>query len=312
MHPAHPMFMRPYRPTDAAALTAVHNTLHLDDGHTLASWRQHMTHIAAIGGHAWVLTVNHMPIGYAAALPVPGLPGLVALTGGIAPAWQRQGAGTRLLHHMQQELMGSGVNQLSYAVPDLSVPASRFLQKNGFFIEHEEWMMELRPIPDSPFPVPHVSYTLTSFPAHAAVPLFCQLYAASFAETPWNQPFTEAEVADMLAAGDDLHFLLAGAVPIGFVGVRWTSATAATLEPVGIIKEKQGQGYGRALLQAVLQKAAAAGGTTVMIGVWANNLPAVGLYQSLGFEHHTTLYYLAHNLCQMPGTSPGHSPFLRA
>lgn len=294
------MSIRPYRPADAAALTAVHNALYPDDQHTLASWQRHMTHVTAIHGWAWVLAVNHAPIGYAAALPVPGLPGLVALTGGIAPAWQRQGMGTRLLHHIQQALAGSDVSQLSYAVPALGEPAARFLQKNGFFLEHEEWLMMVELMPHTPNPVHNVLSTITSFPARTAVPLFCQLYAASFAETPWNQPFTEAEVADMLAAGDDLQFLLAGATPIGFVGVRWTSATAVTLEPVGIIKEKQGQGHGRALLQAVLQKVAAAGRTTAMLGVWANNLPAIGLYHSLGFKHHTTLYYLAYDLRQLP------------
>lgn len=287
--------IRDYEQRDGAVLTAVHNTLYPNHQFTQSGWQRHIERIMELDGRVWVITIADKPIGYAAVLRVPGLPGLVEMEGFIAPHQQRQGWGSRLLAHVCQELSGSSVNQLSYATPTLDSPAARFLLKNGFFIEHEEWTMEWSMV-NSQWSMVNGQLSVDHFPRHTAVPLFCQLYPASFTGTPWDQPFTEAEVADLLADSDDLHFLLKDGRAIGFVWVHRSKGEPVSLEPIGIIQEKQGQGYGRWLLQTVLQKLMNEGVTAVTLGVWANNSPAIHLYQSLGFRHISTLTYLARNL----------------
>lgn len=289
--------IRDYEQGDGVALTAVHNTLYPNHQFTQSGWQRHIERIMASDGRVWVITTADKPIGYAAVLRVPGLPGLVEMEGFIAPRQQRQGWGSRLLSHMCHDLSGSSVNQLSYATPTLDSPAARFLLKNNFFIEHEEWTMEWSMVNGQWSLVNgHWSLTIDHFPRSTAVPLFCQLYTASFMGTPWDQPFSEAEVADLLTNSDDLHFLLEDGRPIGFVWVHRSKDEPVSLEPIGIIPEKQGQGYGRWLLQTVLQRLMNDGVTAVTLGVWANNNPAIHLYQSLGFHNTTTLTYLACNL----------------
>jgi ribosomal protein S18 acetylase RimI-like enzyme len=247
----------------------------------------------------WVLTIDNAILGYAAMLPAPGLPGLVELEGFIAPKYQRQGWGTRLLQHIQQEVAGSAISQLSHAVPSLDTPAARFLLKNHFFIEHEEWTMEWLMANGKWLMVndhlPFANLQLTTCPRREAIPLFCQLYTASFTGLPWDQPFTAAEVASLLTDSNDLKFLLEGNTPIGFMWVRRQDNHTVQFEPAGIIKEKQGLGYGRYLFQSVLQQLAQEGVTAVSLGVWANN-PATHLYQSLGFQHTSTTTYLAYDI----------------
>jgi GNAT superfamily N-acetyltransferase len=289
------MMIRAYEPGDTAVLTAVHNTLYPDNRYTPAGWQKYMEAIEE-GGRTWVATSNQTPIGYAAVLPVPALPGLVEMEGFIVPARQRQGWGTRLLQHICQEVAGTGITQLSHAVPSLDTPAAHFLLKNHFFIEHEEWTMELNPIHNSQFTIHHSQLAFKSYPHQTAVPLFLQLYTASFTGLPWDQPFTAAEVASLLTDSNDLKFLLEGDTPVGFMWVRRQDNRTAQFEPAGIIQEKQGLGYGRFLFQSVLQQLAQEGVTAVSLGVWANHPAGIHLYQSLGFQHTSTTTYLALNV----------------
>lgn len=144
--------------------------------------------------------------------------------------------------------------------------------------------------------LPPATYYLQPFPLPTAIPLFCRLYAACFTGLPWNQPFTEAEVAATVQNSEDLLFLLEEDVPIGFVWLRPQANNTVQLEPIGIIPEKQGQGYGRTLLHLVLAQLAARRVTAVTLGVWANNKPALHLYHSLGFRQTESMVYLAYNV----------------
>jgi ribosomal protein S18 acetylase RimI-like enzyme len=287
--------IRDYRPEDGPALTAVHNTLLPEKPHTHHSWQQHMADVQQ-HGRAWVLWIDDEIVGYTAVLPVPGLPGLVEMEGGILPPRQRQGWGSRLLQQLYADLADSGVRQLSYAVPSLDTPAALFLQKHNFFIEHEEWVLTLEPIDNYQLTIVNYQLSIATHPRGEAIPLFSQLYTAAFSNTPWNQPYSEAEVADLLEESDDILFLVEEDIPVGFVWVRQQSDTAVTLEPIGISKEKQGRGYGRWLLQTLLTQLASEGVTAVTLGVWADNHTAVHLYKSLGFTRTGTLIYLAYDI----------------
>ena len=107
-------------------------------------------------GRFWTLTHQSQPIGYAALLPLPGLPHLFELAGGIAPAFQRQGAGSFLWRAVQEAVAGTAVRQITFTTDDLTSPTTRFLQRHHFEVEHEEWTMQLENVATAVFTPPNL------------------------------------------------------------------------------------------------------------------------------------------------------------
>lgn len=251
-------------------------------------------------GRFWTLTHHEQPIGYAALLPLPGLPHLFELTGGIAPAFQRQGAGSFLWRAVRQNVMGTAVQQITHSVPGLDTPAACFLQHHGFALEHEEWTMQLDDLPAASFrpsPIPEkLPHALKSWGQAIAGRSLPSLYKRCFSDRPWFQPYTAAEVAATWEPGDELITLQVGKDTLGFAWLHFAEPGTAQLEPVGIVKEKQGMGYGRFLLTTLLHQLQDRGIQTVSLGVWTNNDTAVHLYQSLGFRHISSSYSLTYTL----------------
>ncbi len=96
---------------------------------------------------------------------------------------------------------------------------------------------------------------------------------------------------ERLIVRDDAEYLLAARdeVPEGVVQVRyrwgvWWDAEDCWLEDLFVRDEARGSGLGRALTQAVLDRAAERGCRRVELDVNTENPAALALYESLGFE----------------------------
>ncbi|MCB8926681.1 MAG: GNAT family N-acetyltransferase [Ardenticatenaceae bacterium] len=249
-----------------------------------------------IDGRFWTITQQTQPIGYAALLPLPGLPHLFELAGGIAPRFQRQGAGSFLWQAVQQAVAGTDIQQITFTTDGLASPASHFLQHHQFELEHEEWTMQLENVATAVFSPSTLSAKLQKVARDTAVRTLPQLYERCFAHTPWFQPYTAAEVSATWEPSDELWTLVSDATPIGFAWLHFPEPTVAEIEPIGIVRQNQGLGYGRFLLTSLLQALQNRGVQTVTLGVWATNETAVHLYQSLGFRHTSSSYSLTHTL----------------
>ena len=288
--------VRLYDPADAVTLAALHNTAQPDEPHTRVPFQQHIASLEQAGGRVWVIEENGEIAGYAAVALLPGLEGIVELEGFVAPAHRRRGVGSRLLAHLIRELEHSDVRQLSHYVTALDAPAAHFLRHHGFTIEHEEWVMALPDVRQLPPLLLLADCHLQTFNRAEAIRHFRALYDQSFSTYRWYQPYSRAEVAATLNDAADILFLTCGGRPVGFVWLHLTEADAGEIEPIGVIRSYQGQGYGRILLLAGLHRLARRSAKRVAIGVWTENEVALHLYQSLGFRHQHTRTYLAYNL----------------
>jgi ribosomal protein S18 acetylase RimI-like enzyme len=89
---------------------------------------------------------------------------------------------------------------------------------------------------------------------------------------------------------DDAEYLLAGdGEAQGVVQVRyrwsvWWATEDCWLEDLYVRDDARGAGLGRALAEAVIERAAARGCARVELDVNSGNAPALALYRSLGFE----------------------------
>ena len=280
-----------YHPHHATDLAIIYNQLYPQRPLTASILHQRMTQL---NGRIWVISVASTPVAYALTTPLPGLPGVAHLEGGVAIAWQRQGIGSALLTYIQADLQTDGIRQLSCNVTGVTTPTAQFLYKHHFFVEHEEWMMQRHGrLPPLQLP-PHLQ--IKTLPRSRAIPQFCALYDQSFSPHPWYQPYTPEEIVVILKRADDLLFLMLADQPIGVAWIHRKTANQGRIEPIGLIPEQQGNGYGRLLLLASLHRLAKRGMMQVQLGVWATNFPAIHLYQTVGFQRQHNLIYMAYNI----------------
>lgn len=293
-----PWLVRAPKNRDAPALAAIATAV--------SQPRSHVTpqSIAQSNGRFWTITHQQQPIGYATLLPLPGLPGLFELAGGIAPEFQRRGAGSFLWQRMKQDMAGTGtstgsapaVRQITYTVGSLESPAARFLQHHQFALEHEEYTMILNDLGSKKLPELAEPSPLQRIGRQTAVTTLPQLYQRCFSGTPWFQPYTAEEVAATWEPDDELYYLGENDNDIGFAWLHFPEPGVAEIEPIGIVRQKQRLGYGRTLLTTILQQLQEQNIHIVRLGVWANNQTAVNLYRNLGFQYSSSNYSLTYTL----------------
>lgn len=260
-------------------------------------WADEFAELLASGSRIWVIGRDgQKPVGYAIIDPVPGLPGIYDLQGAIVPVGRRRGLGTALLSHTQAAAAEAGVHRLSARVDILEEEIAIFLQRRGFFVEHEEVLLQrinfaaLPPIPADP------PGDLVTYPRDRAITEFCRVYDDSFNGTPWAQPYSPDEVDKLLNHPQELLFIEVNGEA---VGVAWHESFRngrGRVEPLGIVRAYHGQGYGRRLLLAALHNLDQT--FYYEIGTWRQNTIALNLYKSLGFLEVENCYYLA---CDLQG-----------
>lgn len=281
------MGIRKARTTDAAALLPLFPLAFPDGANTLRQVKELLNAAALL----LVAEVNGAVVGFAAALPVPGLPDQVDLGGAVAIGWQRQGIGSALLKALVEEGRRQGFRTITYALDDSQDPSAPFLHQCGFTLHHEEW--ELFRSGDLAVPVGHLpdGWERRRGVGDAAAPLFRQLYDASFGPHPWFQPYSDEELHHLFRQQGLPHFLWQGEQPVGFIWA-WVDDGIGIVEPVGVIPSHQGRGLGRQLLLLALHDFQQQAVSQVKIGAWRENAAALHLYQSLGFRHTHTITHL--------------------
>jgi [ribosomal protein S18]-alanine N-acetyltransferase len=96
-------------------------------------------------------------------------------------------------------------------------------------------------------------------------------------------PWTEGNFADCLSAGHECWLLSLDEEVAGH-GILAIGPGEAHVLNVCVRRDRQGNGYGRALMQHLLARARERGAATVFLEVRPSNRVAIGLYRSLGFN----------------------------
>jgi len=101
-----------------------------------------------------------------------------------------------------------------------------------------------------------------------------------FGEERWSAAMFWNE----LASG--YHYLVAldGDAVLGYAGLAVNGPDETWIQNIGVRKEAQRRGIGRALLEALLAEAARCGAHKVLLEVAVDNAPAQKLYAAYGFE----------------------------
>jgi ribosomal protein S18 acetylase RimI-like enzyme len=108
------------------------------------------------------------------------------------------------------------------------------------------------------------------------------------APTPGVEALT-ARIGELIERGE-ATVLLAGESPAGVAVMRlrpslWADSLDAHLEELYVIPARRGRGLGRALLEATMEAARAAGAGRIDLGASTADIAARGLYESCGFTN---------------------------
>lgn len=248
-------------------------------------------------GQTLVLEQAGRVAGYAAASPLPGLPGHDEFHLFVAEQRRRQGVGSRLLEELVTRLVTMNTYLISCGIDDLDGSAAGFLIQHGFFLEHTEWEMRRDLSGELPAVVWPANYGLCTYPRPEAIAHFRQVYELAFRGLPSYQPYeSNQEVNTALDKAEDLRFMVQGDRPVGFVWARKVNADLGEIEPIGVAQEFQGKGLGKGLLAAGVHYLAGQGCQKARLGVWADNQKAINLYQQFGFRHIDSRYFLARKI----------------
>lgn len=124
--------------------------------------------------------------------------------------------------------------------------------------------------------------------AAAAAQLLDDFNAEYDEPSPGVAALTET-LARLLEAGE-VTVLLAGEGPDGISLMRlrpalWSAGLEAYLQELYVVPDRRGQGIGRALLEATMDAARAAGATGIDLNTGETDTEARGLYESAGFTN---------------------------
>ena len=100
---------------------------------------------------------------------------------------------------------------------------------------------------------------------------------ACFGGSAWS----EALVADEIAS--DRHLVLVSEDGRGYAAAS-LAGDVADLDRIAVLPEAQGHGLARALLEDLVDRVRDLGPERMLLEVAADNVPAIGLYESFGFD----------------------------
>ncbi len=109
-------------------------------------------------------------------------------------------------------------------------------------------------------------------------PVLAALERACFAE-PWSLESVAADLASPLARAWIAH---EADVPVGYL-IGTQVVDEFTVARIASLPSSRRRGIGRALLDRAIATARASGVTVVFLEVRAGNVPAIALYESVGF-----------------------------
>jgi mycothiol synthase len=199
----------------------------------------------------------------------------------VDPAQRGQGIGTRLLEQLL-ERCAPGVKIWAHG----DHPAARTLAASHGFVSVRQLLQLRAPVTASP-----VSDGSTiAFRPGVDDDDWLALNARAFALHPEQGSVGQPDLTELTVEPwfdpDDFLLLRDGGALIGFCWLK-IEDSIGEFYVVGVDPRRQGEGLGRRLMDAGLSHLAARGIRTAALYVESDNVPAVGLYRSLGFTDHT-------------------------
>ena len=210
---------------------------------------------------------------------------VVEISALVHPEERGKGVFKALLEAAAAESRRAGYTQGLVACNELS-PAVQFLPRWGCTLSHTEYQMEFSVIGSVPLPDPSLAFTRLTLDD---VPDAAPLMAACFGN---DAPHEETYLRNSLSSQSRTNWALKRqGRTVGFCGC-YQEGQVYYVFGVGVLPEERRMGYGRAMLDRIVNLAAGNGIKQLRLDVDSSNPNAFSLYESYGFRKQSaTRYY---------------------
>ncbi len=99
--------------------------------------------------------------------------------------------------------------------------------------------------------------------------------------TPWTEWMFESQLG---FKGVSINIVLETEAGISGYAIAWVAYDEIHLLSIAVAPEDRRRGYGRALLEGIIERGAARGGSLVVLEVREGNDPARNFYDGMGFK----------------------------
>ncbi|WP_432087716.1 MULTISPECIES: GNAT family N-acetyltransferase [unclassified Streptomyces] len=207
-----------------------------------------------------------------------------------------RGRGTVAALASEEVLRSWGCVQVRVSVPADAAPALRMIRSLGYVERSRNMVKELADVPPA-LPEGVEVRPMTGAEYEAWEARSREAFARDWTERGVPEELARAKAENshrtllpegLATPGAAFHALVRDGRP---AGVLWTGRTelgpgrrAAYVYDIEVDEEQRGHGYGRALMLLAERVAREAGETLLGLHVFADNTPAVRLYESLGYR----------------------------
>jgi ribosomal protein S18 acetylase RimI-like enzyme len=202
----------------------------------------------------------------------------------VHPDRRRRGIGTALLAAAREECRSRGHQTLLLVFEEASPSGKAFVAAVGGRYRSAEYRMKLDLERLGTVELPKGPVQLESAGIEDA-PVTARIIAGSFGD-PEDRALRRV-VEDMAKPSHRLFIARLNGEPIGRLGLVWHDPRVWIIG-FGILPEHRNKGYGRAMLAATVRMLLAEDRRDIFLEVATDNLPALTLYRSFGFQETTT------------------------
>jgi len=203
----------------------------------------------------------------------------VEISGMVHPAHRRRKIFSALATAAQSEVRERGISKLIFINASESQAGKSYLEANGIHYAFSEHWMKMTRTTELPMPHP-VSLQLSTT---ADIPVMAHMIAVCFKMDEANL-LEEMTVKDEFSETSQKFLVYLQQDAIGTLSMNYPQKGGAFIFGFCILPEYQGQGYGRQALALAIQQAQNSQLSPIELEVACENIHALSLYQSCGFD----------------------------
>ena len=227
-------------------------------------------------------------VGYVGLCAFGGASSPFEATGMVHPDYRRRGIFTALHERVIEECVRRKPAGLLLLCDGKSAAGQAFIKKTGGIYRFSEYEMHLKREDSA-----QDGARLCGVSLHKATNADAREVARQNA-VYWGGSLEE-EAVSLLPEEEEkrglvIYLAKKGGEVVGKVHLQNAAGTGG-IYGLGVLPERRGKGYGRAILLLAIEKLREAGAREIMLQVEAKNATALGLYQSCGFSETSTMDY---------------------